>query len=83
MMGANGLKKATEIAILNSNYMMKRLEKAYHVNYLGENGFVAHEFIINADFKSSANVEATDIVKRLQDCGFHSPNVSLPVHGAL
>jgi glycine dehydrogenase len=83
MMGNKGLKRATKIAILNSNYMMKRLEKAYHVNYVGENGFCAHEFIINADFKSTANVEVVDVAKRLQDYGFHSPTVSWPVHGAL
>lgn len=83
MMGNKGLKQATRIAILNSNYMMKRLNKAYHVNYLGENGFTAHEFIINADFKATANVEAIDIAKRLQDYSFHSPTVSWPVHGAL
>lgn len=83
MMSAKGLKKATQIAILNSNYMMKKLEKAYHVNYLGENGFVAHEFIISGDFKATANVEAIDIAKRLQDYGFHSPTVSWPVPGAL
>jgi glycine dehydrogenase len=83
MMGSKGLKRATQLAILNSNYMMKRLEKAYIVNYKGENGFCAHEFIINADFKATANVEAIDIAKRLQDYGFHSPTVSWPVHGAL
>ena len=83
MMGGKGLKRATQIAILNSNYMMKRLEKAYNVNYVGEQGFSAHEFIINADFKATSNVEAIDIAKRLQDYGFHSPTVSWPVHGAL
>jgi glycine dehydrogenase len=83
MMGNRGLKRATKIAILNSNYMMNRLKNVYNVNYLGENGLVAHEFIINADFKATANVEAIDIAKRLQDYGFHSPTVSWPVHGAL
>ena len=83
MMGGKGLKRATQIAILNSNYMMKRLENAYHVNYVGENGFSAHEFILNADFKATTNVEAIDIAKRLQDYGFHAPTVSWPVHGAI
>lgn len=83
MMGAEGLKKATQIAILNANYMMKRLEPHYKVVYSGENGFVAHEFIINADFKSYANIETVDIAKRLQDYGFHSPTMSWPVPGAL
>lgn len=83
MMGNKGLKHATKIAILNSNYMMARLRDAYTVNYVGEQGFTAHEFIINADFKQTANIEAIDIAKRLQDYGFHSPTVSWPVHGAL
>ena len=66
MMGNKGLKRATKIAILNSNYMMARLRNAYTVNYLGEQGFTAHEFIINAEFKATANIEAIDIAKRLQ-----------------
>ena len=82
MMGSKGLTKATKIAILNANYMMKRLESAYHVNYTGDAGFVAHEFIINADFKREG-IEAIDIAKRLQDYGFHAPTVSWPVSGAL
>ncbi len=83
MMGGKGLTKATEVAILNANYMKSRLENAYGVNYTGDNGTVAHEFIINADFKATANVEAIDVAKRLQDYGFHAPTVSWPVHGAL
>ena len=83
MMGGKGLRQATETAILNANYMMKRLETAYNVNYTGDKGRVAHEFIINADFKATANVEAIDIAKRLQDYSFHAPTVSWPVHGAL
>ena len=83
MMGSKGLTKATEIAILNANYMMKRLESSYQINFKGHNHTVAHEFIINADYKATANVEALDIAKRLQDYGFHAPTVSWPVHGAL
>jgi glycine dehydrogenase len=83
MMGSAGLQRATKVAILNSNYMMNRLRSHYSVNYVGDEGLVAHEFIINADFKGTANVEAIDIAKRLQDYGFHSPTVSWPVHGAL
>ena len=83
MMGADGLKKATQVAILNANYMMKRLEPHYKIAYTGEHGFVAHEFIINADFKAYANVDTVDIAKRLQDYGFHSPTMSWPVPGAL
>jgi glycine dehydrogenase len=58
MMGGKGLRNATETAILNANYMKKRLETEYNVNYTGEKNFVAHEFIINADFKASANVSS-------------------------
>ena len=60
MMGKN-LKRATEIAILNANYMMKRLESHYHIEFVGENGFCAHEFIIHADFKATANIDDIDI----------------------
>ena len=83
MMGGKGLKKATQVAILNANYMMKRLENHYQVNYVGDEGYVAHEFIINADYNATANIEAIDIAKRLQDYGFHSPTMSWPVNGAL
>ena len=83
MMGSKGLTEATQLAILNANYMMKRLESHYTVNYTGDKNLVAHEFIITADFKQTANIEANDIAKRLQDYGLHSPTVSWPVHGAL
>ncbi|ELK07008.1 Glycine dehydrogenase [decarboxylating], mitochondrial [Pteropus alecto] len=81
MMGANGLKQATEIAILNANYMAKRLEKHYRVLF---RGYVAHEFILDTrPFKKSANIEAVDVAKRLQDYGFHAPTMSWPVAGTL
>lgn len=84
MMGAQGLRKATEVAMLNANYMRKRLEDHYAVLYLGKNGFVAHEFILDMrDFKKTTGVEAMDIAKRLQDYGFHAPTVSFPVSGCL
>ncbi|CAF1535032.1 unnamed protein product, partial [Didymodactylos carnosus] len=84
MMGAGGLRRATQTAILNANYMLKRLESSYKVLFKGSSGFVAHEFIIDVGhFKQSANVEAVDIAKRLQDYGFHSPTVSWPVAGSL
>lgn len=83
MMGSKGLTRATQIAILNANYMMTRLQDVYVVNYKGKGGHCAHEFIVNADFKASANIEAVDISKRLQDYGLHSPTLSWPVHGAL
>ena len=80
MMGAEGLKHATEIAILNANYVVQRLEPHYSVLYKGSNGLVAHECIIDLrDFKKTAGVGAGDIAKRLMDYGFHAPTVSFPV----
>lgn len=84
MMGPDGLKKATEVAILNANYMCKKLEEHYKILFRGKNGNVAHEFIIDVrELKKPANVEAMDIAKRLQDYGFHAPTVSWPVAGSL
>ncbi|XP_028660810.1 glycine dehydrogenase (decarboxylating), mitochondrial [Erpetoichthys calabaricus] len=84
MMGAKGLKHATEIAILNANYMAKRLESQYKILFRGSRGYVAHEFILDVrPFKKSANIEAVDIAKRLQDYGFHAPTMSWPVAGTL
>ncbi|KAJ8260568.1 hypothetical protein COCON_G00162910 [Conger conger] len=84
MMGAEGLRQATETAILNANYMAKRLEGHYKVLFRGERGFVAHEFILDIrPFKKTANIEAVDVAKRLQDYGFHAPTVSWPVAGTL
>ncbi|KAB1280304.1 Glycine dehydrogenase; mitochondrial, partial [Camelus dromedarius] len=84
MMGGKGLKQATETAILNANYMAKRLEKHYRVLFRGARGYVAHEFILDTrPFKKSANIEAVDVAKRLQDYGFHAPTMSWPVAGTL
>jgi len=84
LMGGPGLKRATEVAILNANYMAKRLEGHYDVLYRGANGRVAHEFIADCrPFKKSANVEVEDIAKRLIDYGFHAPTMSFPVPGTL
>jgi glycine dehydrogenase len=84
MMGARGLRAATEIAILNANYMAKRLEQHYPILYTGQRGRVAHEFIVDCrPFKKSAEVEAEDIAKRLMDYGFHAPTMSFPVAGTL
>ncbi len=84
MMGRDGLTKATQVAILNANYMAKRLEKYYTVLYTGSTGLVAHEFILDLrPFKESAGVEAMDVAKRLMDYGFHAPTVSFPVAGTL
>jgi glycine dehydrogenase len=84
MMGANGLRKATEFAILNANYMAKRLESHYPILYKGSTGRVAHEFIIDLrSVKGSSGVEAEDVAKRLMDYGFHAPTVSFPVAGTM
>ena len=84
MMGTEGLTKATEVAILNANYMAKRLESAYSVLFKGESGFVAHECIIDLrPLKKEAKVEVDDVAKRLMDFGFHAPTVSWPVIGTV
>jgi len=84
LMGAKGLTKATQVAILNANYMAKRLEGHYPILYTGKNGRVAHEFILDGrHFKKSAGIEVEDIAKRLMDYGFHAPTISWPVAGTL
>lgn len=84
MMGAKGLKSATEYAILNANYIKNKLEKHYPILYTGSNGHCAHEMIVDMrSFKMSAGVEVEDIAKRLMDYGFHAPTVSFPVAGTL
>ncbi|HUN81644.1 MAG TPA: aminotransferase class V-fold PLP-dependent enzyme, partial [Phycisphaerae bacterium] len=84
LMGAEGLRKATQVAILNANYMAKRLENRYSVLYTGKSGRVAHEFILDCRaFEKSANVKVEDIAKRLIDYGFHAPTMSWPVPGTL
>jgi glycine dehydrogenase len=84
MMGGDGLTFATKVAILNANYIAKRLEPHYPVLYKGTNGTVAHECIVDPrEFKTSAGVEVEDIAKRLMDYGFHAPTVSFPVAGTL
>ena len=84
MMGAAGLTRATEIAILNANYIATRLRPHYPVLYTGATGMVAHECIIDCRvFQQSAGVQVEDIAKRLQDYGFHAPTMSWPVPGTL
>lgn len=84
MLGAKGLRSATEYAILNANYMKARLEKFYKILYSGKNGTAAHEFIVDLrPFKTSAAIEAEDVAKRLMDYGFHAPTLSFPVPGTL
>ncbi|MED6144350.1 hypothetical protein PIB30_014883 [Stylosanthes scabra] len=84
MMGSKGLTDASKIAILNANYMAKRLENHYPVLFRGVNGTVAHEFIIDLrGFKNTAGIEPEDVAKRLMDYGFHGPTMSWPVPGTL
>jgi len=84
MMGAQGLKNATEVAILNANYLKGKLESYYKVLYSTQSGRCAHEFILDCrGFKLSAGIEVEDIAKRLMDYGFHAPTVSFPVAGTL
>jgi glycine dehydrogenase len=84
MMGEAGLRRATQIAILNANYIAHRLAAHFPVLYTGRNGRVAHELILDCrGFKKTAGIEAEDIAKRLMDYGFHAPTMSFPVPGTL
>ena len=84
MLGADGLKRSTEYAILNANYMKARLQKDYKILYTGKNGTCAHEFIVDLrPFKTSAGIEAEDVAKRLMDYNFHAPTLSFPVAGTI
>jgi glycine dehydrogenase len=83
MMGGEGLKNATEYAILNANYMKARLEEHYPVLYSGSKGRCAHEMILDCREFKSFGIEVVDIAKRLMDYGFHAPTVSFPVAGTL
>ena len=81
MLGARGLKRASQTAILNANYMAKRLDGHYDVLYRGTNGLSAHEFILDVRPFQKAGVGAEDIAKRLIDYGFHAPTMSWPWPG--
>lgn len=84
LMGGEGLTKASQVAILNANYMANKLEKYYSMLYAGKNGMAAHEFILDLrPFKKSADIEVEDVAKRLMDFGFHAPTISWPVPGTL
>jgi glycine cleavage system P protein (glycine dehydrogenase) len=84
LMGYDGLTEATRIAILNANYVARRLADHYPLLYTGQNGLIAHECIIDTrPFKASAGVDVEDIAKRIIDYGFHPPTVSFPVPGTL
>jgi len=84
LMGAQGLRQATQVAILNANYVARRLADHYPVLYAGANGRVAHECILDIrPIKDSTGISAEDIAKRLMDYGFHAPTMSFPVAGTL
>jgi glycine dehydrogenase len=84
MMGPDGLRRATQVAIAGANYIAKRLQGHYPVLYTGQNGMVAHECIVDVrHLKASAGIEVSDIAKRLMDYGFHAPTVSFPVAGTM
>jgi glycine dehydrogenase len=84
MMGSSGLTRATEVAILNANYMLKRLSGHYDGLYVGQYGRVAHEFILDCrSFEKTCGIKVEDIAKRLMDYGFHAPTMSWPVPGTL
>ncbi len=83
MLGEKGLKKSTEYAILNANYIKERLHGSFEVLYSGEKGRAAHEMIVDCRPFKANGIEVTDIAKRLMDYGFHAPTVSFPVAGTL
>lgn len=83
MLGMRGMKKATEYAVLNANYMKSLLERHYPVLYSGKNNTCAHEFIVDLRPFKKAGIEAEDVAKRLMDYGFHAPTLSFPVAGTL
>ena len=84
MLGFEGLRKATQVAILNANYIAKKLSSSYPVLYKGRSGLVAHECILDTrKFKTGSGVEVEDIAKRLMDFGYHAPTMSFPVPGTL
>lgn len=83
MLGVNGLKKATQYAILNANYIKERLSGHYETLYAGERGRAAHEMIVDCRPFKEKGIEVTDIAKRLMDYGFHAPTVSFPIAGTL
>src|SRR5260370_23938854 len=84
MMGGHGLTQASRVAILNANYIARRLDAHFPVLYKGKNGFVAHECIVDLrKVKRDAGIEVDDVAKRLMDYGFHAPTTSFPVIGTL
>jgi len=83
MLGTEGLKKSTQFAILNANYLKSKIAAYYPILYTNNNGRVAHEMILKCKQFKDSNVDVTDISKRLMDYGFHAPTISFPVHDTL
>ncbi len=83
MMGFDGLREATRIAILSANYISRKIESSFPILYKGRNGFVAHECILDLRPLKASGIEAEDVAKRLMDYGFHAPTLSFPVAGTL
>ena len=84
MMGPDGLKEASQVAILNANYMAKKIENHFPILYRGITGFCAHEFIIDIrPLRQNSGISEEDIAKRLMDYGFHAPTMSWPVPGTM
>lgn len=83
MLGAEGLKRATQVAILNANYMAHRIQEFFPILYKGVEGQVAHEFIVDMRELKTRGVEVVDVAKRLMDYGFHAPTMSWPVAGTI
>ncbi len=83
MMGAEGLKRASEVAILNANYIAKRLDRHFPILFKGKHGLVAHECIVDLRQWKTAGIEVEDVAKRLMDYGFHAPTISFPVAGTM
>jgi glycine dehydrogenase len=83
MMGSAGLQRASEVAIMNANYMASRLSEYYPVRFTGENGFCAHEFILDLAGFKAVGIEAVDVAKRLQDYGLHAPTMNWPLGNSL
>ncbi|WP_185855531.1 aminomethyl-transferring glycine dehydrogenase [Blattabacterium cuenoti] len=83
LLGGNGLKKCTEISILNANYIKEKLKNYYKILYVGKNNTVAHEFIIDCRIFKKIGIEVVDIAKRMMDYGYHAPTISFPVVGCM
>jgi len=84
LLGPNGLRRCSEVAILNANYLAQRLSKHYDILFQGSNGYVAHEFILDLrPLKKTADIDTVDIAKRLMDYGYHAPTMSWPVAGTM